>query len=98
MAHILSEVRSISGEDIKEPGLLIFFPQKEHMVNIEVEVEDNPRKFRTVIYQLIDALESDDPLKNIAHLRYLIKVTNIADNKPHQIEDMHLYIIKFFSR
>lgn len=98
MDHILSEVRSISGEDIKEPGFLIFFPQRELMVNIEVAVEDSPRKFRTVIYQLIDALESDDPLKNIAHLRYLIKVTDIADNKPHQIEDVHLYIIKFFSR
>lgn len=96
MAHIFSEVQTISGEDIKEPGLLIFFPQKEHLVNIEVAVEDDPKKFRVVIFQLIDALESGEPLKNINRLKYEINVTLIENDHSHMIKGIYNHVIKFF--
>lgn len=96
MAHIFSEVRKISGEDIKEPGLLIFFPHKERVVIIEVAVQDEPRKFRTVMFQLIDALQSGDPPKNITRLKYEVNMSHIETDNSNFIKELHLYVIKFF--
>jgi hypothetical protein len=93
MSHIFSEVRKVSGEDINAPSLLIFFPQKEHLVNIEVAVEDDPKKFRVVMFQLIDALDSGEPLKNINRLKYDINVTLIENDHSHLLK---VHVITFF--
>lgn len=97
MIHIFSEIGNISGEKINAPGLLIFFPQKEHLVSIEVAVEDDPKKFRVVMFQLIDALESSDPLKNINRLKYEINVTLIQNDFSHTINGLYNHVIKFFA-
>ena len=96
MIHIFSEIGKISREKINAPGLLIFFPQKEHLVNIEVAVENDPKKFRVVMFQLIDALESSEPLKNVNRLKYEVNVTFIEKEHSHIINGLHNHVIKFF--
>jgi hypothetical protein len=96
MEHVLSEVRSLSGKEIKEPGLLIFFPQKSRLINLEVLGEDNPRKFLAVMYQLIDALESGDAFENINRLTFETAITPIDDPDSHLIKELYSYVIKFF--
>jgi hypothetical protein len=96
MIHIFSEIGNISGAKINAPGLLIFFPQKEHLVNIEVAVEDDPKKFRVVMFQLIDALESSDPLKNVKRLKYEINAILIENDHSHTIDGLYNHVIKFF--
>jgi hypothetical protein len=96
MRCIFSEVRNLSGKDIKEPGLLIFFPQKSQLISIKVLGEDNPRKFLAIMYQLIDALESENSLENINRLTFEVDITPIDDPDAHLIKELHSYVIKFF--
>lgn len=63
--HILLEVRNMSGEEVKEPGLLIFFPKKEQLVTLELADEDDIRKFRSFLFMVIDALEL--PVRPVTH-------------------------------
>lgn len=94
--HILLEVRNMSGEEVKEPGLLIFFPKKEQLVTLELADEDDMRKFRSFLFMVIDALESGDRLKNINRLKNEANITHIEKNKSHLIKELHLYVAKFF--
>ena len=96
MEYIFSEVRSLSGEDIKEPALIVFFPQKSQLISIKVLGEDNPRKFLAVMYQLIDALESGNCLENINRLTFEVDITPIDDPDSHLIKELYSYVIKFF--
>jgi hypothetical protein len=96
MEYVFSEVRSLSGKEIKEPGLLIFFPQKSRLINLGVLGEDNPRKFLAVMYQLIDALESENRLENINRLTFETDITPIDDPDSHLIKELYSYVIRFF--
>jgi hypothetical protein len=94
--HILLEVRNMSGEEVKEPGLLIFFPGKEQLVTLELPDEDDMRKFRAFLFNVIDALESGDRLNNINRLKDKADIIHIEENKSHLIKELHLYVAKFF--
>jgi hypothetical protein len=86
----------MSGEEVKEPGLLIFFPGKEQLVTLELPDEDDMRKFRAFLFNVIDALESGDRLNNINRLKDKADIIHIEENKSHLIKELHLYVAKFF--
>lgn len=95
--HIFAEIRDMAGEETSEPGLLVFFPQKKHLVNITVAEEDDWEEFRSMLYLLIDALESGDPLKNINRIKDDLRCLHLKNSDSHSIFEMYDYVIKFYS-
>ncbi len=85
ISHIHLELLDFSGSDKIEPGILVIFPRKERLITIEIDAADNPRRFRVILFQLIDTLKSKEPLKNINLLK--CEVTALLDNRNSELID-----------